>query len=93
MLKPFQKSHNTAFRLFVALLYGLESNLPYLTPLEQTGRYRRLSIRSAACAYSMRMTIPRFKEHLAWLEQIGLISDQHWPERGRVDLTIKLPEY
>jgi hypothetical protein len=39
------------------------------------------------------MTIPRFKEHLAWLEQIGLISDQHWPERGRVDLTIKLPEY
>lgn len=92
MLKPFQKSHNTAFRLFTALLYGLESNLPYLSLLGQEGRQRRLSVRSTACAYSMRMTLPRFKEHLAWLEQIGLLSDQDWTERGTVKLTIKLPE-
>jgi hypothetical protein len=93
MLKPFQKSHNTAFRLLAVLLYGLETGLPYLQPLGQEGRSLRLSLRSGVCAYSLRMTIPRLKEHLLWLESIGLVSDLKWGEtKGLIELTVKLPE-
>lgn len=91
-MKPFQKSHNTAFRLLTILLYGHETNLPYLTRLGVEGRWLRLELRSGACAYSMRMTIPRFKEHLSWLESIGLVSDLAYPQKGLVTLTVKLPE-
>lgn len=91
MLKPFQKSHNTAFRLLTVLLYGLESNLPYLTDLGVSGRYRRLRIRTGICAYSLRMTIPRMREHLEWLASIGLIDDLRQSDRGVLELSVKLP--
>ncbi len=91
MMKPFQKSHNTAFRLFTVLLYGLESGLPYLEYLGQEGRYRRLRLRPAPCSYSMRMTVHRMKQHLAWLQEIGLI-DQLELSPGRIELSIKLPD-
>lgn len=77
--------------MHIALLYGLETGLPYLSNLGLKGRYRRLSVRSGACAYSMRMTVPRFKEHLAWLVSCGLVEDVEWQERGLVHLTVKLP--
>lgn len=93
MLKPFQKSHNTAFRLLTVLLYGLENHLPYLTDLGVEDRYRRLRIRTGACAYSMRMTIPRMREHLTWLQSIGLIGHLEQPETGIIELTVKLPLY
>lgn len=92
MLKPFQKSHNTAFRLLAVLLYGLESGLPYLVNLGVEGRYRRLRIRTGICAYSMRMTIPRMREHLEWLVSIGLVEDLKQEERGWIELAVKLPE-
>lgn len=92
VLKPFQKSHNTAFRLLAVLLYGTESNLPYLTDLGVEGRYRRLRIRTGVCAYSMRMTIPRMREHLEWLESIGLVKDLGQTEKGILELSVKLPE-
>jgi hypothetical protein len=91
MLKPFQKSHNTAFRLLTVLLYGLESGLPYLTDLGVEGRYRRLRLRTGVCAYSMRMTIPRMREHLEWLMAIGLIEDLCQTETGLIELKVKLP--
>ena len=91
MLKPFQKSHNTAFRLLTVLLYGLESGLPYLTDLGVEGRYRRLRLRTGVCAYSMRMTIPRMREHLEWLMAIGLIEDLTQTETGLIELKVKLP--
>lgn len=89
-MRPFAKSHNTAFRLLTVLLYGLESNLPYLTDLGQAGRHRRLALRSGACAYSMRMTIPRMREHLEWLSEIGLVYDLVY-EKGQIQLSVKLP--
>lgn len=92
MLKPFQKSHNTAFRLLAVLLYGLESGLPYLQLVRREGRYLRLSLRTGVCAYSLRMTIPRLREHLTWLESIGLVQDLEQNERGLIQLTVKLPE-
>ena len=92
MLKPFQKSHNTAFRLLTVLLYGPESHLPYLTDLGVEGRYRRLRIRTGVCAYSMRMTIPRMREHLEWLASIGLVENLEQPEKGIIELSVKLPE-
>ena len=91
MLKPFQKSHNTAFRLLAVLLYGLESGLPYLTDLGTSGRYRRLRLRTGVCAYSMRMTIPRMREHLEWLQSIGLVEDLGQTNRGQIELSVKLP--
>jgi len=91
MLKPFQKSHNTAFRLLAVLLYGVESGLPYLTDLGVRGRYRHLRLRTGVCAYSMRMTIPRMREHLDWLQSIGLVEDLKQEERGWVELSVKLP--
>ena len=90
-MKPFQKSHNTAFRLLAVLLYGLESGLPYLTDLGVTGRHRRLRLRTGVCAYSLRMTIPRLREHLEWLQSIGLVEDLRQPDRGQIELTVKLP--
>lgn len=90
MIKPFQKSHNTAFRLFTVLLYGLESNLPYLEYLGTAGRYRRLRLRPAPCSYSMRMTVHRMKEHLTWLQDIGLIGELNIAP-GLIELTVKLP--
>ena len=91
MLKPFQKSHNTAFRLLTVLLYGVESGLPYLTDLGVTGRYRHLRLRTGVCAYSMRMTIPRMREHLEWLAAAGLIDELAQTETGLIELKVKLP--
>ena len=92
MLKPFAKSHNTACRLLAVLLYGPESGLAYLTLLNRTDRRQTLSIRTGAAAYSMRMTIPRFKEHLDWLHSIGLIENWTKPQKGEVLVTVLLPE-
>jgi hypothetical protein len=91
LIKPFQKSHNTAFRLLTVLLYGPETGMSYLTDLGTSGRYRRLQLRTGACAYSMRMTIPRLKEHLAWLQEISLIGEYTVIDRGLIELTVKLP--
>lgn len=90
-MKPFQKSHNTAFRLLAVLLYGLESGLPYLTDLGVSGRYRKLRLRTGVCAYSLRMTIPRLREHLEWLQSIGLVVDLNQPDKGQIELSVKLP--
>lgn len=92
MLRPFQKSHNTAFRLFTALLYGLELGSPYLDSRGRTGRYQHLALRTGPCAYSMRMTIPRMREHLEWLQACGLLSDVEQVDKGLIHLTLKLPE-
>jgi hypothetical protein len=91
VLRPFQKSHNTAFRLLTVLLYGVESGKPFLQQLWAEGRHVRLRLRSGATAYSMRMTIPRMREHLEWLEAIGLLSDLSRPGEGIIELTVKLP--
>lgn len=91
MLRPFQKSHNTAFRLLTVLQYGIESGKPFLEQLWVDGRYLRLRLRSGSAAYSMRMTIPRMREHLEWLEAIGLLSDLSRPSEGVIELTLKLP--
>jgi hypothetical protein len=92
MLKPFQKSHNTAFRLLTVLLYGPEAKLPYLTLLKREGRRQLVSLRTGVTAKSLRMTIPRLKEHLAWLVSIGLILSFEQTAKGLIVVTLLLPE-
>lgn len=89
-IKPYSKARNTAFRLLSVLLYGHESGLPYIELKSVNGRYVDLRIYSTPCAYSQAMTIWRMKEHLAWLEEIGLISDLNI-NKGYIDLTVKYP--
>jgi hypothetical protein len=91
MLKPFQKSHNTAFRLLAVLLYGTETGLPYLSSRGKAGRYHHLTLRTGAASSSLRMTIPRMREHLQWLADIGLVEDIVYPSRGLATLSVKLP--
>jgi len=89
-IKPYSKARNTAFRLLSVLLYGIESGLPYIHFLNKEGRYVKVRIYSTPCAYSQSMTIWRMKEHIQWLEEIGLISDVD-VNRGYIDLTVKHP--
>lgn len=91
MIKPFQKSHNTAFRLLAVLLYGTETGLPYLSSRGKEGRYHHLTIRTGAASYALRMTIPRMREHLQWLSEIGLVQNVSYPARGLTTLSVKLP--
>jgi len=91
VIKPFQKSHNTAFRLLAVLLYGTETGLPYLSSRGRDGRYLHLALRTGAASYSLRMTIPRMKEHLQWLTEIGLVENVCYPARGLTTLSVKLP--
>lgn len=92
MMKPFQKSHNTAFRLLTVLLYGTEARLPYLTLVSREGRQLVVSLRTGVTSRSMRMTIPRLKEHLSWLESIGLIQSYTQTARGIIVVQLLLPE-
>lgn len=92
MMKPFQKSHNTAFRLLTVLLYGPEAKLPYLTLISREGRKLSLSLRTGITAKSMRMTIPRLKQHLAWLQGIGLIAEFKQTGKGLIVVDLILPE-
>jgi hypothetical protein len=91
VIRPFQKSHNTAFRLLAVLLYGTETGLPYLSSLGQEGRYHHLSLRTGPASSSLRMTVPRMKEHLQWLADIGLVENVSYPARNLATLSVKLP--
>ena len=90
-LKPYSKSRNTAFRVLVTLLYGVESGLPYLTFLSREERHVRIHIKSHFAAKAMNITIWRMKQHLEWLEQIGIISNID-VKPGNISLTVLLPE-
>ena len=91
MMRPFQKSHNTAFRLLAVLLYGTEGTTPYRTLVSRTETSLLLAIRTGAAARALKMTIPRLREHLAWLQAIGLLSEVEQTERGLINVTLILP--
>lgn len=90
MIKPYSKARNTAFRLLSVLLYGIETGLPFIELKGKEGRYVNLRIYSTPCAYSQSMTIARMREHILWLEEIGLV-DNIEVNRGYIDLTVKYP--
>lgn len=89
-IKPYSKARNTAFRLLSVLLYGIESGLPFIHLKGKKGRMVSLRIYSTPCAYSQSMTIWRMKEHIAWLEEIGLVEDVKI-NKGYIDLAVKYP--
>lgn len=93
MLKPFQKSHNTAFRLLSVLLYGPEAQLPYLRLIYRSEDVQILELRSGPASLKLNMTIPRLKEHLLWLESIGLVYSVYQPQRGLLRVSVKLPKH
>lgn len=49
-----------------------------------------MRIISTPCAYSQSMTIWRMKQHIEWLEEIGLVSDVDI-NRGYIDISVKFP--
>lgn len=93
MMKPYQKSHNTAFRLLTVLLYGPEAKLPYLRLVSRANRKLVVELRTGITAKSLRMTIPRLKQHLAWLQSINLITSFEQTARGLILVELVLPDH
>jgi hypothetical protein len=89
-IKPYSKARNTAFRILSVLLYGIESGLPYIKLINDEGRWKRIRIISTPCAYSQSMTIWRMKQHIEWLEEIGLVENISF-NKGYIDVSVKFP--
>lgn len=49
-----------------------------------------MRIISTPCAYSQSMTIWRMKQHIQWLEEIGLVENIDI-NKGYIDVSVKFP--